>query len=106
LTKLLQQIERHCPCGARPEASDFPHSIGCPVAKALDLLAASSVATGSWQPHYSGKASVKFWDAVRGIDDDRLYVNGCRLQDLEQRILDQLNRFAPPADAPQEHKEK
>lgn len=36
LRDALLEIERHCPCGARPESPDtHPHVIGCPVARAL-----------------------------------------------------------------------
>ncbi len=32
----LQEVERHCPCGARPEAlNTHPHVTSCPVARAL-----------------------------------------------------------------------
>lgn len=33
----LREIERHCPCGARPESLvTHPHVIGCPVDLALE----------------------------------------------------------------------
>lgn len=32
----LREVERHCPCGARPESlNTHPHVISCPVARAL-----------------------------------------------------------------------
>ncbi len=35
----VQEVEIHCPCGARPESLDtHPHVGGCPVAKALAAL--------------------------------------------------------------------
>ena len=38
LRDLLKAIERHCPCGARPESiTTHPHVIGCPVQAALLL---------------------------------------------------------------------
>lgn len=34
----LLQIERHCPCGARPETpATHPHAPRCPVKRALDI---------------------------------------------------------------------
>lgn len=39
LLSLLQQIEMHCPCGARPESLDtHPHVSGCPVEQALVIV--------------------------------------------------------------------
>lgn len=40
LVEQLLQIERHCPCGARPESPHtHPHVGGCPVSEALALAA-------------------------------------------------------------------
>lgn len=40
LIALLKDIERHCPCGARPESPrTHPHVGGCPVADALKVAA-------------------------------------------------------------------
>lgn len=34
----VMQVERTCPCGARPESpATHPHVIGCPVARALEV---------------------------------------------------------------------
>lgn len=39
-TELVAEIERHCPCGARPESLDtHPHVSGCPVASLRAQLA-------------------------------------------------------------------
>jgi len=39
LEQALREVERNCPCGARPECLDrYPHVISCPVAAALSLL--------------------------------------------------------------------
>src|SRR5438132_6008005 len=36
---LVEEIEEHCPCGARPESlNTHPHVIGCPVAKLKSVL--------------------------------------------------------------------
>ena len=36
LAKALREVEKHCPCGARPESpATHPHVIGCPVGIAL-----------------------------------------------------------------------
>lgn len=40
----LLEIERHCPCGARPESIDtHPHVTGCPVERALRHVAQALV---------------------------------------------------------------
>jgi hypothetical protein len=32
----LEEVEQHCPCGARPESPrTHPHVLGCPVARGL-----------------------------------------------------------------------
>lgn len=39
----IEQVERHCPCGARPESpKTHPHVGGCPVAAALVYLAVTA----------------------------------------------------------------
>ena len=39
LLELLEEIERNCPCGARPETPNtHPHVSGCPVSEAIRLL--------------------------------------------------------------------
>lgn len=67
LRALLEQIERHCPCGARPESpSTHPHVGGCPVAAAasrgtrlderpdqgLQQRAATTDLSYGWQPNH------------------------------------------------------
>ena len=38
--ELMKEIERHCPCGARPESPrTHHHVIGCPVEAAISVLA-------------------------------------------------------------------
>lgn len=45
LRQLMPEIERNCPCGARPESPNtHPHVTACPVAKAVAVLAASPAA--------------------------------------------------------------
>lgn len=39
ILKLIDEIEMHCPCGARPESlNTHPHVGGCPVAELKRLL--------------------------------------------------------------------
>lgn len=45
LADALLEIERHCPCGARPESlKTHPHVTGCPVQRALALAGPLPVA--------------------------------------------------------------
>ena len=47
ILECLEEIEQHCPCGARPESPDtHPHVLGCPVERALILVRTT--------PHQSG----------------------------------------------------
>lgn len=43
---------------------------------------------------YSGPESLGFWDRIGSVKDDlarmSLYAAGCRLQELEQGVLEQL----------------
>ena len=47
-------------------------------------------------PHYSGSRSRRFWARIHAIREDavhgRLYLAGCRLQTIEQRLLVQLKQ--------------
>jgi hypothetical protein len=48
------------------------------------------------RPHYSGDRSTKFWNRVNSIKDQRLwkraYQAGCRLQNLEEKVLGLVNQ--------------
>jgi hypothetical protein len=48
------------------------------------------------KPHYSGETSVQFWERIRAIKDpasrDVVYLFGCALQDLEDRMFQALNK--------------
>ncbi len=45
----------------------------------------------SFQPMYSGDDSERFWSTVRRSPNRTLYVLGCALQDLEGRVLREVN---------------
>ena len=39
LRATIREIERHCPCGARPEdPGAFPHAPGCSVGRAMEII--------------------------------------------------------------------
>ena len=44
--------------------------------------------------HYSGDASVAFWEKINATKDMNLYKKACKLQELEEEILEALNKPA------------
>ena len=39
MRELIEEIEMHCPCGARPESlNTHPHHGGCPVARLKEVF--------------------------------------------------------------------
>jgi len=46
-----------------------------------------------FMPHYAGHLSRRFWDAVNGTEDMVLYHLGCVLQEVELRVLRELNAY-------------
>jgi hypothetical protein len=51
-----------------------------------------------FEKHYSGDNSIQFWDAIWAVEDecirDKLYEDGCRLQNLESRILSLIEKHS------------
>lgn len=62
LEAALREIERHCPCGARPESPrSHPHVGGCPVAEAIEAAAALPAEPPNGDAGFRAPVDAKEW---------------------------------------------
>ena len=40
--------------------------------------------------HYSGPYSKRFWERIEAVKSNKMYKLGVKLQDLEERVIDEL----------------
>ena len=60
------------------------------MAKTIDFIQGEKL-----EKHYSGENSRYFWDKINKIEGKKgkkLYVKGCRLQNLEEEVLKELEK--------------
>lgn len=49
-----------------------------------------------WRRRYSGPDSHAFWKAINAAEDLQLYSHACTLQDIEHRVLINLEMLSQP----------